>query len=65
LTAIEVKAKTTLSSRDFAGLKAIGELDQVTRRVLVFLGERSFRTEEGIDVLSIREFLDELEDGKV
>jgi len=65
LTAIEVKAKTTLSSRDFAGLRAIGELDQVTRRVLVFLGERSFRTEEGIDVLSIREFLDELEDGKL
>ena len=65
LTAIEVKAKTTLSPRDLAGLKAIGELDQVTRRVLVFLGHRSFRTEGGIDALSIREFLDELEAGKI
>jgi predicted AAA+ superfamily ATPase len=65
LAAIEVKAKSALSSRDFAGLKAIGELDRVGRRVLVFMGERPFRTEEGIDALPVAHFVDELEAGKI
>jgi len=65
LVAVEVKAKQTLSSRDFTGLKAIGELDQVVRRILVFLGERPFRTNEGVDALPVREFLDELESGNI
>ena len=65
LIAIEVKAKPTLSSRDFAGLKAIGELDRVGRRILVFLGKRPFRTEEGIDALPVAHFVEELEAGKI
>lgn len=65
LTAIEVKAKTTLSSRDFTGLKAIGALDRVARRVLVFLGERPFRTEDGTDALPVPAFLKELEAGDI
>lgn len=60
-TAVEVKAKETLSSHDFKGLKAIAELKGLRRRLVVFLGERSFRTEDGIDVLPIRELLQELE----
>lgn len=65
LTAIEVKAKTALSSRDFTGLKAIGALDSVSRRILVFLGERPFRTEDGIDALPVPAFLKELEAGDI
>ena len=65
LTAIEVKAKTTLSSRDFSGLKAIGALDRVARRILVFLGERPFRTEDGIDALPVSAFVEELEAGDI
>ena len=65
LTAIEVKAKTALSSRDFTGLKAIGALDRVSRRILVFLGERPFRTEDGIDALPVPAFLKELEAGEI
>jgi len=60
-TAIEVKAKETLSSRDFVGLKAIADLKGIRRRVVVFMGDRPFRTEGGIDALPIRDFLHELE----
>ncbi len=60
-TAVEVKAKKTLSSHDFKGLKAIAELKGLRRRLVVFLGERPFRTEDGIEALPIRSFLAELE----
>jgi hypothetical protein len=33
----------------------------IGRRLVVFLGERPFRTEDGIEALPIRTFLDELE----
>ena len=61
-TAIEVKAKESLSSRDFKGLKAIAELKGIHRRLVVFLGERPFRTEDGIEAMPIRSFLEELEE---
>ena len=64
LAAIEVKAKNALSSRDFAGLKAIGELKDVQRRVLVCLGDRPYRTEDGVDVLPAHHFMDEVEAGR-
>jgi predicted AAA+ superfamily ATPase len=60
-TAIEVKAKESLSSHDLKGLKAIAELKGLRRRLVVFLGDRPFRTEDGIDALPIGSFLDELE----
>jgi predicted AAA+ superfamily ATPase len=63
--AIEVKAKETLSSRDFTGLKAIAELKNVRRRLVVFLGERPFQTEAGLEALPVREFLQELEAGRI
>ena len=55
-TAIEVKAKESLSSHDFKGLKAIAELKGIRRRLVVFLGDRPFRTEDGIEALPIRSF---------
>jgi hypothetical protein len=58
--AIEVKAKESLPSRDFLGLKAISELKGVRRRILGFLGDRPYKTEDGIDVLPMRNFLQEL-----
>ena len=60
-TAIEVKAKERLSSHDFKGLKAIAALKGIRRRLVVFQGDRPFRTEDGIDALPIREFLQELD----
>lgn len=63
--AIEVKAKDSLTSRDFKGLRAIAALKGLRRRVIVFLGERPFRTEDGIEALPVREFLNELESGQL
>ena len=60
-TALEVKASENLSSRDFKGLKAIAELKGIRRRLVVYMGDRPFRTEDGIEALPIRGFLDELE----
>lgn len=62
-TAIEVKAKAALSMHDFKGLKAIAELKGVRRRLVVFLGGRPFRTEDGMEAMPIQHFLAEL-DGK-
>jgi predicted AAA+ superfamily ATPase len=64
-TAIEVKAKETLTSRDFNGLKAIAELKGIGRRVVVFLGQRPFRTADGIEALPIAEFLRELAEKQI
>lgn len=63
--AIEVKAKPRLDPRDFVGLKAIAELPGIRRRVVVFLGERPFRTSDGIDALPVAAFLDELAEGRL
>ena len=59
--ALEVKAKENLSSHDFKGLKAMAGMKGLGRRLIVFLGERPFRTEDGIEALPIRSFLEELE----
>jgi len=60
-TAIEVKAKETLAPIDFKGLRAISRLQGLQRRLVVFQGDRAFRTEDGIEALPIRNFLDELQ----
>ena len=50
LIAIEVKAKTQVSSQDYRGLKAINELPIVKRRIVVYLGKAIRKTEEGIEI---------------
>lgn len=64
-SAIEVKAKESLSSRDFAGLKTIAELKGIRRRMVVFLGSRPFQTEDGIEALPVNEFIKELEGKRI
>lgn len=59
--AIEVKAKESLSNRDFGGLRTISELRGISRRIMIFLGSRAFQTEDGIEVLPFQEFLHQLE----
>jgi predicted AAA+ superfamily ATPase len=48
--AIEVKAHTRFSPRELTGLRAIAELPRMARRILVYLGDRELRTEDGIEV---------------
>lgn len=45
--------------------RACGDLQGVRRRVVVFLGERPFRTTDGIDALPVASFLDELAEGRL
>ena len=50
MLAIEVKSTSRYHAGHLKGLRAIAELPGVVRRVLVYAGERSFRTEDGIDI---------------
>ena len=61
--AIEVKSTKTVRDADLRGLRAIGDLPRMRRRIVVFLGERAQATPDGIEVLPVRAFLRELENG--
>jgi predicted AAA+ superfamily ATPase len=61
-TAIEVKAKEIVSSQDLRSLRALAEEKRFKRLVCVSL-ERRRRTVDGLSILPIREFLDELWEG--
>ena len=54
--AIEVKSQPRYHTGMLAGLRAISDLAGIVRRVLVHGGERSFRTQDGIDVWSTARF---------
>jgi len=61
LLAIEVKASATFSRSQLRGLKAIGDLEGVVRRVLVYTGPDELRVAEGIEVWPVGRFFDALE----
>ncbi len=55
--AIEIKAQSRFSHTHLSGLRAIADLPGVVRRVLVYLGDRRLRTDDGIQVWPLRELL--------
>ncbi len=55
--AIEVKTAARFATDQLAGLRAIAELPRLGRRVLVYLGDRALRTEDGIEVWPLARFL--------
>lgn len=61
--ALEVKAQTRFSTPQLAGLRAVAALPRLVRRVLVYLGDRRLKTEDGIDVWPLKTFLDGLAKG--
>jgi uncharacterized protein len=63
--AIEVKAQSRFSTDQIAGLKAIGELDRVVRRILLYLGDRRLRTPDGIEVWPLNTFLKAIATGQL
>ncbi|MBL8898592.1 MAG: ATP-binding protein [Planctomycetes bacterium] len=63
ILALEVKSSARVEERELAGLRAIGELPEVVRRVVLFGGPRRQRTPDGIELLPLRAFLEELEGG--
>lgn len=63
--AIEVKASRRVDNAHLAGLRAISELRQVERRILLYRGDRPMRTDDGIDVLPVNAFCNALEQGSL
>lgn len=61
--AIEAKARPKFSADQLAGLRAIAELPRLQRRVLVYLGDRSLKTEDGIEIWPLARFLKAVADG--
>jgi predicted AAA+ superfamily ATPase len=61
--AVEVKAQRRFSTRQLLGLRAIADLRRVVRRVLVCLEDRPLRTDDGIDVLPLGSFFDQVAGG--
>lgn len=60
MVAMEVKSSRRFRGDSLSGLEAIGELDAVVRRVLVYQGTRTLRTEAGIDVWPLPRLLEAL-----
>jgi len=55
--AVEVKAQPRFATTQLTGLRAIGDLPRLARRILVYLGDRQLRTEDGIDVWPLDRFV--------
>lgn len=63
--AIEVRAHTHHPTAQASGLRAIAALPRLVRRVLVYLGDRPMRTEDGIDVWPLQDWLDAVATGQL
>ncbi len=63
--AIEAKSSARFSRSQLDGLRAIGELNRVVRRILVYTGSQELRTPEGIEVWPVPIFLSKLQSGKL
>ena len=63
--AIEVKASPHVAGPQLAGLRAIADLPRLTRRLLVYRGERSLKTEDGIEVWPADRFARAVADGSL
>jgi len=65
LLALDVKSSKRFSRSWLSGLKAIGELDRVVRRMIVYPGSERLRTDEGIEAWPLELFLEQLESGRL
>jgi predicted AAA+ superfamily ATPase len=63
--ALEVKSANRFSRSWISGLKAIGELPEVVRRIVVYTGREELETPEGIEVWPVDTFLRHLERGRL
>ena len=59
--AIETKSANRYNTGLLKGLRAVKDLPGLVRRVLVYDGERAFRTEDGIEVWTVARFLQALQ----
>jgi uncharacterized protein len=61
LVAIEVKSGRRVGESELRGLRAVGELPQVKRRMVVYRGDRRLKTADGIEILPVAAFLRQIE----
>jgi uncharacterized protein len=61
--AIEVKSGTSVAPAQLRGLRAVGELERLDRRVLVYTGRRRMATPDGIEIVPVADLLEWLERG--
>ena len=59
--AIEVKASSRMLDAHLKGLRAIGDLKGLEKRILVYLGERTMKTPDGIHIWPFARFVDNLD----
>ncbi|MCD4750817.1 MAG: DUF4143 domain-containing protein [Thermoanaerobaculales bacterium] len=60
LLALEVKASSTFSRSQLSGLKAIGDLPEVVRRILVYTGPHELKVSQDIEVWPVNRLLEAL-----
>lgn len=60
--ALEIKAQSRFSMSQLSGLRSIVELPRLARRVLVYLGDRRLRTDDGIEVWPLSALLTAIAD---
>src|SRR5262249_19871825 len=63
--AIDVAAQPRHDRTQLAGLRAIHGLPRLVRRVLIYLGEESLRTDDGIHVWPVRDWLAAVAGGRL
>lgn len=63
--ALEIKAQSRFSTSQLSGLRAIADLPRLVRRVLVYLGDRRLKTEDGIEVWPLDAFLTAIADDRL
>ncbi len=65
LLAVEVKAAKTYSRSQLGGLKAIGELPNVVRRILVYGGMDQLEVADGVEIWPVRHLNEMLEEDRL
>ena len=63
--AIEVKSSEHVSSTDYKGLKAIQELPAVKKRIVIYLGRHTRKTQEGILIWPFDVFCKHLQEDRI
>jgi predicted AAA+ superfamily ATPase len=63
--AIEAQSTKHYNTKMLKGLRAIGTLPELHKRILIYAGELSFRTEDGIHVWAVGEFLGSMTNGNL
>lgn len=63
--ALEVKSAQRVDPSHLSGLRAVGDLPSIERRVLVYAGQLERRTEDGIEIWPVSRLIERLATGNL